>query len=67
MNIRRTSLMASVVLFATAPAFATDVIIRTAKPYDAVKAKVAALGGKVTQEFKHARLARAADPGPLVA
>jgi len=46
--------MASVVLFATAPAFATDVIIRTAKPYDAVKAKVAALGGKVTQEFKHA-------------
>lgn len=47
-------LWVSLALLAASPAFAADVIIRTTKPYTAVKSKIAALGGTVTYEFRHA-------------
>lgn len=42
------------VLFLVSSAYGAPVIVRASKPYDAVKAKIAALGGTVTYEFKNA-------------
>ena len=41
-------------VFGSSVALAERVIVRTAKPYTSVKQRIAALGGTVTYEFKHA-------------
>src|SRR5687767_13360907 len=58
MPIRRSRVFA-LALFAwlatSATSFADQrVIVKTRKPYDAVKQRIAELGGTVTHEFKHA-------------
>ncbi len=56
MSKRHSTLLIPVflVLFLVSSASGAPVIVRATKPYDAVKAKIAALGGTVTYEFKNA-------------